>query len=316
LKKKVSLKIGVDKILSTASTTRVSHETNESAAKTLVVAAPESIQAALLANPSRANFNKYRKSMKQSRDKPQSSLHAASQVSAQSEGRDSRSNCKPTNTHDRNRSNREDRRDKPYRERDRERGTGTTTGGCMLHGPKAYHTTEQCFAMKKMVDERNNAAQRDNQPRRVHFDGQNSSSSRTTYRPPSPPRGSSTSGAAPQHAYMSYSASPAVRDMFASNVNNTSNYYTILLYTSSEQSENYSTVKSILNIDGYTHIKTVIDSGASLHIFIYRYLFDEYKPCVVEIVVADGVVLYSEGVGRIGALYPVLYVPTLKFNLV
>jgi hypothetical protein len=117
---------------------------------------------------------------------------------------------------------------------------------------------------------------------------------------------------------MSYSASPAVRDMFASNVNNTTNYYTILLYTSSEQSENYNTVNSILNtgIDGYTHIKTVIDSGASLHIFIYRHLFDEYKPCVVEIVVADGVVLYSEGVGRIGALYPVLYVPTLKFNLV
>jgi hypothetical protein len=170
LKKKVSLKTGVDKILSTASTTRVSHETNESTAKTLVVAGPEDMQAALLANPSRANFNKYRKSMKQSRDKPQSSLHAASQVSAQSEGRDSRSNCKPTNTHDRNRSNREDRRDKPYRERDRERGTGTTTGGCMMHGPKANHSMEQFYAMKKMIDE-----SRSNTPQhRVQFDGRSS----------------------------------------------------------------------------------------------------------------------------------------------
>jgi hypothetical protein len=120
------------KILSTASTTRVSHETNESAAKTLVVAAPEDMRAALLANPSRANFNKYRKSMKQSRDKPQSSLHSTNSGTQSGDGK--RYNSKPTSTHDRNRSNREDRRDKPYHER--ERGTCITTGGCMLHEPR------------------------------------------------------------------------------------------------------------------------------------------------------------------------------------
>lgn len=78
----------------------------------------------------------------------------------------------------------------------------------------------------------------------------------------------------------------------------------------------FSTANALLSSNNQLNRVGVIDSGASKTLVNDINSFNILNPDHTPINVADGNVIYTEGIGRIGCLDDIYFVPELKFNLI